>query len=100
MKATYLFLWITSGLYWLVMAMNVVFRFLAACGTSTCQLAGKVMGYLFIPALVLPPLLGLVFLVRLVLKWIDRRALLKYELALALGTAALFLFSMANFPTS
>lgn len=93
-------MWSVSGLYWLVMAVNGMFRFLAACESTFCKLSAKTVGYLFIPALTLPPLLGLIFLLRLVFRWVNREPASKLEISLALVTAALFLFSMANFPTS
>lgn len=100
MKTTYFALWFVSGLYWLAMAMNVVFRFLAACESTFCKLSAKTVRYLFIPGLAIPLLLGLIFLSRLIFGWFNRESLSKVEISLALGTAALFLFSMANFPTS
>nr|WP_199041933.1 hypothetical protein [Dyella sp. ASV24] len=67
------------------MAIDVFFRFFTPCRTSACRVSESVVGYLFIPGLVLPPLLGVVFLVRLALKLIDRSSPSTYEAVLAIA---------------
>lgn len=98
MKNIYIVLWAFCCLFWSAALVNFIFSLgFSGCDTVACKFLFLLVenGYLIVMALILMPLLTVVFLVRIV----KYRPLSKYEISIAIGTLALFL-SSATFFTS
>lgn len=95
-RGIYLSLWLLCGVYWLVMSTNVSYHF-NACYAAACGLLGRSIDYWFRPALVLFPLLIMIFVVQSIVRLARHRPASRYEIAMVLCVTGLFLYSASHF---